>query len=367
MSIRLRLDLTLRCAVAVLLLNQGASAKLGGPCFSDAECDEGFVCSANPASDAGSSVAVDDTAPAEDDTVAADAAPPELPELPEVDLGGNCVPDLEPCTDDADCEAGYHCELHGTGINTRSCEESGTCNASEAGEGAWLCAPDELSCDVDSDCPEAAACSEGECFFELTSCEVDSDCDGRFVCTMSKDESDCWAVGEEGNEEECDRVYTCFPPPVACETDADCDGWICFDVPQSGNPPVGWEDLDKACMPPGLAAAIDGRIEVRGDAIGDTSGDGASAAPSRAPVDNAERDAAVGSNDSDGKPSTEPDAAEEEAEGDGETSKDDTSSDESEEGCNVATLRTNGASWLPALLAMAMLRSRRAARRTAQR
>lgn len=364
MSFCLRLAPTLRCAAALLLLSHDASAQLGGPCFSDLECEEGFVCSVNPASDAGSSVAVEDT-------VAADAAPPELPALPEVDLGGNCVPDLAPCTDDADCEDGYHCELHGTGSNTRSCEESGTCNASEAGEGAWLCAPNELSCEVDSDCPEPAVCSEGECFYELNSCALDSDCEPRYVCSASTNEGSCESDADDGSEE-CadDLIHMCFPPPVECESDSDCDGWICHAVPQSGNPPIGWEALDKACMPPGLVALIEDRIEARGDVVGDTNGDRATTAPSGAPADTAERDAGVRSNDSDGKPSTEPDEAQEEVQGDDEAADenaDENGADDPAEGCNVAAGNASKATWLPVLFAMALLRSRRTTRRRTQR
>jgi hypothetical protein len=286
------------------------------------------------------------------------------------------VPKLEPCKETSDCASGYHCELHGTGLNTRSCEESGTCNASEAGEGAWLCAPDELSCDADSDCPEPAVCAEGECVYELNSCEADSDCDARYVCAASKDEHNREPSAQDGGARAVELIRMCFPPPVACENDADCDGWECHVFPKSGNPPIGWEDLDKSCMPPGLVALIEERIEPAGDLVGsndDTPPQTPSAtydAGIRATPDSdaADKPGATANGDAEAEPNAEADAdksTSNEDAGDHGATKD-AATEHADDSCNVSPGRARAGFVLPAWLALALLGWRRTKRRAAR-
>jgi MYXO-CTERM domain-containing protein len=157
--------------------------------------------------------------------------------------------------------------------------------------GGMYCTPQQL-CESNSDCPEAAVCTDGECTFKLNSCKVNAECDPRFVCTPQETKVRCdpgdilppvydagVLVSKGGDqvldcEEQPEPLGMCFPAPQSCEDDAECDGWVCYELPQDGNPPPGFEELVTACMPAGLIAAIEGRIAVGGDLA--SGGDGTS-------------------------------------------------------------------------------------------
>jgi hypothetical protein len=85
-----------------------------------------------------------------------------------------------------------------------------------------------------------------------------------------------------GSVIECEsaEVKACFPKPVACSTDDDCnDAWKCTDIPAGG--PDSWEDIQRACLPPGVAAAIDGTIKFEGTGTGTSVGEDGAGNPVR--------------------------------------------------------------------------------------
>lgn len=67
----------------------------------------------------------------------------------------------------------------------------------------------------------------------------------------------------------------CFPEVEPCSDDSDCAGdWTCEEIPDGG--PDSWGGVAKACLPPGLVAVLDGRIQPDDSGADDesTSGEG---------------------------------------------------------------------------------------------
>jgi MYXO-CTERM domain-containing protein len=93
--------------------------------------------------------------------------------------------------------------------------------------------------------------------------------------------SDCPEPAPEP-EPECSaptvRSY-CFPQPESCEDDAECgDDRRCVALPNDwdddDDAPEGWQGLERACFPEGLALAIEGRVGVEGGSSSDDGGGG---------------------------------------------------------------------------------------------
>ena len=154
------------------------------------------------------------------------------------------------CSDDADCPAGFECDLYpSAGASEPDCAPGMSCDRAPAPEPELRgeCEPAELHCKTDSDCPSGATCelrrndcgsasapdspgsdsgsdsdaapiagsggaggsggaspepkvpveeeceqpSEGECVFTLTECDANSDCKGGDVCTAFGSEESC--------------------------------------------------------------------------------------------------------------------------------------------------------------------------------
>jgi MYXO-CTERM domain-containing protein len=86
------------------------------------------------------------------------------------------------------------------------------------------------------------------------------------------------SIAEEEEDEAADEEFGfCFPEFAPCDSDSDCqDGWICAELEET---PPSWGDVERACLPPAIAAALDGDLEVEGGQgageSSDTSADGA--------------------------------------------------------------------------------------------
>lgn len=383
----IRIGLTLGCALSVLLSNQGAHAK---SCLDNSDCYQGFVCQLSV--DAGSAIPSDSEDSEEETAAGTEREGGTLSSDDRRRQRGECVTDMEPCGSDADCDDGYQCKYYGVSSVSKSCDSEDNCTTSEPMQvdGSMYCTPPEQeSCESNADCPEAAVCTEGECVFELNSCTVDSDCSARFVCTSIESQPRCdpgallppqydgGVLVPQGDEpelecEEREPLGMCYPPPKACESDAECDGWICYELPEGGSPPEGYEGIDAGCMPAGLIAAIEGRIGVGGDIP--TKSEGASGSVD---VEDGEdeprgssRDAAVAvdetsseapnGNAQDGGDSDEAHDASAPSDGDAATAEDDDEDQSAGDdgGCGVAAGPVNTAPWFLALFAGLLVRRR---------
>lgn len=182
------------------------------------------------------------------------------------------------CNTDADCGEGFHCESYGETCSFAPGQEEPECDAPDGG----YCVRTPVTCDTDADCGYAwlgcqasyggdeppsvgtdngadeAFCPEEECGApeptepgpsycapkEIT-CEADSDCPADFECTVyatSGGGSDCAAPAcPEGEECEVDfsceerepapveEYRACAPREITCNADNDCPSdWTCL-------------------------------------------------------------------------------------------------------------------------------------------
>jgi hypothetical protein len=189
------------------------------------------------------------------------------------------------CQADADCDAGYRCELYGGDatvcVGTPEGEE--ICEESEPGELIGYCVREPIPCTSDADCGDglkchlpdvgvapdeepAPPCPEGEdcgssepapgddnnsglvapqgyCGWAFADCATDADC-GEFGECVSVGGSDCaeaapfpgCAEGEDCPElwpVDCGEpveIFACVPAEIDCETDDQCPtDWACIE------------------------------------------------------------------------------------------------------------------------------------------
>lgn len=230
----------------------------------------------------------------------------------------------EQCLEDGDCAADEECQLDDVALP--DCPPDQACEQPASDPMGW-CYPRPVTCQADADCPEPTLCGDdGECLYVFEPCENDAMCASRYACTdigggggcdssgSSVDDApptlsgdgDPGAVSSDGapplasagsdagaasaatdlaatppplqEPPECqppEPHLACFPNVEPCSEDSDCAGdWLCTDIPEGG--PDGWADVSKACLPPGLVAVIDGRIQPEGSGQSDSSADGSS-------------------------------------------------------------------------------------------
>lgn len=320
-SFRFRPHLSLVCC-AIGALASLPHLAVAQTCTEDADCAPEEYCDRYPSADDGASSdsgrASEPCAAGEecDLAPAAEVAPPEEPAVGQCERGGRT------CQSDDDCLADHYCARDDVSV---ACPPNTDCGDLEVPESSGRCEHEPYRCSSDADCPEPTVCGrDGECVFELTTCERDDECGARYEClplgrsgegSASADDSKDLPVNADSSsmlepgigseshsggadpapadgpeareasqpdsgdpvedsdprpiEEDVEPAgdggepeAICFPQPSPCEADSDCDGdWVC--APLEDTPP-GWDDLERTCLPPGIAAALAGDLDVEG-------------------------------------------------------------------------------------------------------
>lgn len=267
----------------------------------------------------------------------ADEDPVPVTEEPAV---GQCERGGRECTSDDECLEDHYCAFDQTDAAV-TCQGGDDCSdavATPVSSAIGRCEHNPYTCDTDADCPDPAVCGEdGECLYVLEPCETNDECSAAYEClplrgsstdsSSSEDSGDpgvassdsadvagdplpdpgaapnsgaepiddteaseAAAAAQEaqaaqdamaedaeasGDVPSEDAAGICFPELVECETDTDCtDDWVCAAIDDG---PPEWEDIEYACLPPGIAAVLDGDLEVEGgrgtEESGDLSGD----------------------------------------------------------------------------------------------
>lgn len=284
-------------ASSMLLFPVSAHAQ---ECESDAECEEGYSCEVTAVSDQACSPDV----PCEPvETVHRTCEPTpftcntdaECPTPARCNDRGECVYQFEVCELDSECGAGYVC----TPIDSGSCSVdpssndappratdlpgsgssgSGSGSSGSAGEADPLPARDLPLLPEDAGGEPQDKPPEGDAPKESLPLGPDTPSSDDPRTDPSKPPPDVPAQGVGSDVPlQCEPrdVRVCLPAPVSCTSDADClPEWQCVEVPPGG--PESWDGVERACFPPGLIAAIDGRVKTEGGgaAQDNSSGEG---------------------------------------------------------------------------------------------
>lgn len=301
-------------ASAMLLFPVSAHAQ---ECTSDADCEEGYGCEMNSSSmaDCPPGVPCDAIEPVsggmcepEPFTCDTDADCP-TPAL--CNDRGECVFHFEVCEIDTECGAGYVCtqiasgscsvdpgsndvpptagDLPGSGSGSSSSgsgsSDSGGGSSGSAGDADPLPARDlPLLPEEDSEGSEPQdKPPEGNADPKESSPlapDAPSSDDPRIDPAEPPPDAPDQGVDERPIQCEPRDVRVCLPAPVSCTSDADClPDWQCVEVPPGG--PESWDGVEQACFPPGLIAAIDGRVKTEGGGSAEDANDAVGENPVR--------------------------------------------------------------------------------------
>lgn len=301
---------------------------LAQSCTEDVDCAPEDYCDLYPsAGDSSDSSGGPGCAPGEECSGAApsegEASEDPVP-VTEQPTAGQCERGGRECTSDDQCLDEHYCSLDKVD-SAVTCPAGAECSdiAAPAPAASGRCEHNPYTCSSDADCPEPAVCGEdGECIYQLEACETNDECSADYECLplrggsssmadpslaqpmpdpagppnsgadsggaqSADDDEDSAAeaaapdeegaqdvavqdVAAEDDEDSEEPAGICFPELVECETDEDCtDGWICADIDDG---PPNWEEVERACLPPGIAAALDGDLEVDGGEGSNDSG-----------------------------------------------------------------------------------------------
>lgn len=178
------------------------------------------------------------------------------------------------CTVDADCPAGYTCDI----VDYEACPpcvEGEECPPCETGSSSTCTPPPPQECDADTPCSGDDVCVT----YTFESCTG-----GGSVAPCDPDDEACEMGRPQPDEPECtsETESYCVPPYLApCQADADCgDGFTCEEVeicqcssdgaPMDGS---GDEPVEPECSCEPLDEKYCKLIEVECDVDGDCSGD----------------------------------------------------------------------------------------------
>lgn len=181
-------------------------------CWSDTDCGPGMMCL----------LACADVACPDDDPNCAYVDPY---------CWGQCVPREEPCATDADCPAGWHCELlYGgyegePGMPCRDEDGDGVCDFDDLPYGTGVCVQDPPP---------------------VEECAADWDCAADERCEI--DES--WCQWDCGPNMDCLPCLGRCVPIKDCLDDADCPGGTICDYGDWGCLPYACDESDPTCVPP---------------------------------------------------------------------------------------------------------------------
>lgn len=169
---------------------------------------------------------------------------------------GECVFQIEICQTDAECDDEYECiSVRGGSSDSTSRDDS---------EAPAMPVPDDVA--VESDASASSNSSEEDGSDPKANISTP---DGTNQPTPT-DASEPGAPGAtdadvaedvaEDDEEPDEDFGLCFPKLVPCDSNDDCiDGWICAEIDDG---PPGWDDVERACLPPGIDAALSGDLDV---------------------------------------------------------------------------------------------------------
>jgi hypothetical protein len=184
------------------------------------------------------------------------------------------------------------------------------------------CEPAPFECATNADCPAPATCNtRGQCELNLPTCDNATACDANYACT-EVGRTSCGSTAPEGSpvtpdvatgpadpagntssgtaddavgsdtdpasdgpvpaeeplptappagtDDACEPevISVCFPEAVGCTDDDACPGdWTCEDATKIELP--AFEGLDRACLPPGIAAFLAGHVELDDETKGE--------------------------------------------------------------------------------------------------
>jgi MYXO-CTERM domain-containing protein len=243
---------------------QGQCEAGGRECTSDSECLPDYYCAFDDVSFAACPPGEDcsDVEPPppsgscehEPYTCSVDA---DCPEPAVCGEEGECLYRLQVCEVSEDCDPNYECmDVRGGAGDDSSPGDLEDPPSADAKDTSGETVPEGTDVDFGADPADPIADDGAVTLPDEGSAESEVPAEGVANSSMATD-----ADGEE-RADDAPEARLCFPRLVPCESDEDCsDGWVCSEF-DSG--PPGWEDVDRACLPPGIAAALAGDLEVEG-------------------------------------------------------------------------------------------------------
>lgn len=272
---------------------EGRCERGGRECTSDSEClpehycafDDVSTASCPPGQSCGEIVPPEPSGRCEHQPYRCDSDA-DCPEPAVCGEDGECQYDIEPCEADDECAAEYEClSVRGEGrADDASDQDPMAVDPLPAGSSSDTSGVDALpgepsqSDEQESDGKEtsgvnsSAADSAGEEDAaepapdpvdpsELNTSETGPD--DQLVAAEPE------SVAEDDDDERDEDIGICFPKFTPCTSDDDCnDGWVCAEVDEV---PPNWGDAETACLPPGIAAALNGDLDVKGGGEGEST------------------------------------------------------------------------------------------------
>jgi hypothetical protein len=225
----------------------------------------------------------DTTAPTEPGGDVADPVPPvdgSVPPPAPVAVTGSCEPAPFECATDADCPAPSTCSTRGQcELSLTTCDTGAACGANyactEVGRTSCGSTAPEGS-PVDPDVATGPTDPAGNTSSGSADDSVGSDTDPASGAPVPAEEP-LPTTPPDGEDDACEpqSVSMCFPEAIGCTDDDACPAdWTCEDATKLDLP--AFEGLDRACLPPGIAAFLAGHVdldeETRGE-LGSTEND----------------------------------------------------------------------------------------------